>query len=219
MTKILMIYGGWQGHSPEAISLYFAQKLRERQHQVTLSDSLTILNDYKGLKLYDLIIMNWTRGDLSDSAVQNIQRVVAEGTGLAGIHGGFTSAFQNSKQWQFLTGGLFVDHPGGDQQNYTVKILDKTHSITHDLPDFSIQSEQYYLLTDPAIHILATTDFVVLDHPNAANRLPISLPVAWTKKWGKGNIFYHSLGHDLATCQLPTVEEMTLRGFQWAIRK
>lgn len=219
MTKILMIYGGWQGHSPEAISLYFAQKLRERQHQVTLSDSLAILNDYKGLKLYDLIIMNWTRGDLSDSAVQNIQRVVAEGTGLAGIHGGFTSAFQKSKQWQFLTGGLFVDHPGGDQQNYTVKITDKAHPITHDLPNFSIQSEQYYLLTDPANHILATTNFVALEHPNAANHLPISLPVAWTKKWGKGNIFYHSLGHDLATCQLPFVEEMTLRGFEWAIHK
>lgn len=219
MTKILIIYGGWQGHAPEAISFYFAQKLRERQHQVTLADSLTILDDYTKLKTYDLIIVNWTRGDLSDSAVQNIQRVVAEGTGLAGIHGGFTSAFQKSKQWQFLTGGLFVDHPGGDQQNYTVKIIDKAHPITHDLPNFSIQSEQYYLLTDPANHILATTDFVALEHPNAANHLPISLPVAWTKKWGKGNIFYHSLGHDLATCQLPIVEKMTLRGFEWAIRK
>lgn len=219
MTKILIIYGGWQGHAPEAISFYFAQKLRERQHQVTLADSLTTLDDYTKLKTYDLIIVNWTRGDLSDSAVQNIQRVVAEGTGLAGIHGGFTSAFQKSKQWQFLTGGLFVDHPGGDQQNYTVKIIDKAHPITHDLPNFSIQSEQYYLLTDPANHILATTDFVALEHPNAANHLPISLPVAWTKKWGKGNIFYHSLGHDLATCQLPIVEKMTLRGFEWAIRK
>ena len=218
MANVLIIYGGWEGHSPKEISHYFAKILTENKHQVTFSDSLFVLEDEPTLTAYDLIIMNWTRGELPDESVTNIQRAVAQGVGLAGIHGGLTSAFQSSKQWQFLTGGLFVDHPGGVEQQYTVQITDRTHPIMKDINDFSLQSEQYYLLVDPAIHILATTEFAASDHPNAMNERPIPLPVAWTKRWGKGKIFYHSIGHDLVTCQFPEVERMTMQGFEWAMR-
>lgn len=218
MTKVLIIYGGWPGHSPKEISYYLSEQLESIDYHVTLVDALNILNDYHALRNYDLIVMNWTRGEIIEQAIANLQQVISEGCGLAGIHGGLTSAFQNSKQWQFLTGGLFVDHPGGLEQHYTVTITDTEHAITQGVSDFSVQTEQYYLLVDPAVHILANTTFATKDHPNAMNPSPISLPVAWVKNWGKGHIFYHSFGHDLATCQLPMVEKLTLQGFQWACR-
>ncbi|MCT3091783.1 hypothetical protein EFN92_03700 [Lactococcus lactis] len=219
MYKAFIISGGWQGHSPEAISQYFAAELEKENYEVTISRTLDVLDQITWLQAFDLIIMNWTRGNLSTERYENLQTAIASGTGLAGIHGGLLSAFQNSKKYMLLTGGVFVAHPDGVTTDYEVNIVEYDHPITRELTDFTVHTEQYYVLTDPAIHILATTDFDKAKHPNATNGLPIKLPVAWTKYWGKGKIFYQSLGHDLAVCQISQVTRLTIQGFKWATRK
>lgn len=215
MAKVLLIYGGWLGHQPAETSAFFKQLLERDGHQVKRTDSLAVLDDEAYLRTFDLIVMHWTRGELSAVRFTNMANAVAAGTGLAGVHGGLLSAFQDNKKWLFMTGGCFVAHPGGQSTQYTVHITDPAHPATAGLADFSLTSEQYYVLTDPAIHVLATTEFAAVDHPNAAN----PLPVAWTKQWGQGRIFYHSLGHDLATCERPEIARFTRQGFEWAMRR
>jgi uncharacterized protein len=42
------------------------------------------------------------------------------------------------------------------------------------------------------------------------------MPVVWTKRWGLGNVFYNSLGHQANIVAMPEVSLIMRRGFLWA---
>ena len=89
-------------------------------------------------------------------------------------------------------------------------------SFSEKVEDFKVTSEQYYLHIDPAIEVLATTRFPVYNYYHSANK-PIDMPVAWTKYWGLGRVFYCSLGHhDDEFDKFPTAEILMERGMLWA---
>jgi type 1 glutamine amidotransferase len=163
----------------------------------------------------DLIVPAYTMGNISETQLNGVCAAVRGGVGIAGCHGGMCDAFRSATEWHFMTGGQWVAHPGGNDVEYKVKITDKTHPITRGLSDFSVRSEQYYLHVDPAVKVLATTRFPTADGPHVANG-PVDMPVAWTKLYGSGRIFYCSLGHQLEVMGIPEAREMMRRGFLWA---
>ena len=89
--------------------------------------------------------------------------------------------------------------------------------ITEGIADFNVKSEQYYMHVDPAVKVLATTRFPVADGPHVGNG-PVDMPVVWTKIFGKGRVFYNSLGHQANIVTMPPVLELMRRGFLWASR-
>ncbi|MFN2207313.1 MAG: ThuA domain-containing protein, partial [Candidatus Promineifilaceae bacterium] len=46
----------------------------------------------------------------------------------------------------------------------------------------------------------------------------VVMPVAWTRRWGKGRVFYCSLGHVAADFDVPEAREIVRRGLIWAGR-
>ena len=69
---------------------------------------------------------------------------------------------------------------------------------------------------DPSIEVLASTRFPLINYYHAANK-PVDMPVAWTKYWGVGRVFYCSLGHhDDVFDNAPTAEILMERGMLWA---
>ncbi|MEN9841424.1 MAG: hypothetical protein RL376_1224, partial [Verrucomicrobiota bacterium] len=103
----------------------------------------------------------------------------------------------------------FVGHPHvGD---YTVRVIDRACPITEGLPEsFAYRSEQYYLLIDPGVRVLAAAAY---QHEGQT----VEMPVAWRKTWGAGRVFYNALGHspDEFT-EFPAARTLTLRGCLWA---
>ena len=115
-----------------------------------------------------------------------------------------------------MTGGQWVSHPGGADVTYKVNIHHGTSPITEGLEDFEVTSEHYYLHVDPSIEVLASTRFPLANYYHAANK-PIDMPVAWTKYWGNGRVFYCSLGHHDDVFDLfPTAQILMERGMLWA---
>lgn len=218
MKKVLIFQGGWDGHEPERVSARFARLLTEEGFSVEISDTLDCLADADRLMCLDLLVPCWTMGEISWDYVGNISRAVASGVGLAGCHGGMCDSFRENTEWQFITGGQWVSHPGGDGQTYTVNIRPGSSPITEGLTDFSVTSEHYYLHVDPAIEVLATTRFPLVSYYHIANK-PVDMPVAWTKYWGNGRVFYTSLGHqDRVFEESPAAQELMRRGMLWAAR-
>ena len=43
-----------------------------------------------------------------------------------------------------------------------------------------------------------------------------TMPVVWKKHYGKGRIFYSSIGHKLTDFDVPEVMTIQMRGFRWA---
>ena len=215
MKKALIVYGGWEGHDPAGVAAVFAEILEQENFAVTKSDTLdAFLTD---LTEYDLIVPIWTMGSLSDEAEKKVCGAVAAGTGIAGCHGGMCDAFRNNTEWQFMTGAQWVAHPGNGDVTYEVNINKASSSaIIEDIEDFSVTSEQYYIHIDPAVDILATTTFTYPGNHTANGR--VTVPVAFTKRWGHGKVYYNSLGHNRYIFDIPQVREMMRRGFLYAAR-
>ncbi|MBQ1207922.1 MAG: ThuA domain-containing protein [Lachnospiraceae bacterium] len=215
MKKALIVYGGWSGHDPQGVAELFKEILENENFAVTLSDSLdSFLED---LTVYDLIVPVWTMGSLPNGAENNICEAVAKGTGIAGCHGGMCDAFRNSTKWQFMTGAQWVSHPGNGNVTYEVMINKASSSpLIEGIEDFTVTSEQYYLHIDPAINVLATTTFTYPGNHTANGK--ITVPVAFTKRWGQGKVYYNSLGHNRSVFDIPQAKEMMRRGFLYAAR-
>ncbi|RKF19555.1 hypothetical protein DBZ36_03565 [Alginatibacterium sediminis] len=211
----LIVWGGWDGHEPQAIAQFFAQQIRELGMQVTISDSLDSFADLTQLSSYSLIVPIWTMGEIPDKYVENICEAVASGVGLAGCHGGMCDAFRSSVLWQFMTGGNWVSHPGGDGVKQRIHFKNRDSELSAGLRDFDIETEHYYLQVDPANNVLATTIFPSINWYHSANGM-VEMPVMWTKMWATGRVFYNALGHNLAIVSDSNVSEMMRRGFEWA---
>ena len=216
MKKALIFQGGWDGHEPKLVSQRFASLLRKNGYDVTITDTLDTLKDLDYLMSLDLIVPCWTMGEIPRECSKNVCLAVASGTGLAGCHGGMCDSFRQDTEWQFMTGGQWVSHPGGDGTSYVVEINHGSSPIIEGLENFDVCSEQYYLHVDPAVEVLATTRFPVVNYYHSSNKA-VDMPVAWTKYWGCGRVFYNSLGHhDDVFDKSPNAEIMMERGMLWA---
>jgi type 1 glutamine amidotransferase len=213
--KALIVQGGWNGHQPVEVSEVFKKILEKNNFEVEISDTLDSFLDIEKLMALDLIIPVWTMGKITNDQVKPVLDAVASGVGLAGCHGGMCDAFRENVDWQFMTGGQWVAHPGGDGVEYLVNIKNSSSSIVEGVKDFHVKSEQYYVHVDPAIEILATTRFPVVEGPHSTNG-QVDIPVVWTKRWGKGRVFYNSLGHHADIFNVEEASVLMERGFIWA---
>ena len=216
MKKAWIFQGGWDGHEPKLTSARFAGMLEKHGFETRILDSLEPLADLDALMQLDLLVFCWTMDTIEQQYTKNVAKAVGAGVGLAGCHGGMCDAFRNDTEWQFITGGQWVSHPGGDGIDYMVNICHGSSPITAGLQDFPVCSEHYYLHVDPAIEVLATTRFPSVPYYHISNK-PVDMPVAWTKMWGNGRVFYTSLGHhDDVFDKSPNAAVMMERGMLWA---
>jgi type 1 glutamine amidotransferase len=162
---------------------------------------------------FDLLVPIWTFGDLTADQEGALVDSVAEGMGLVSWHGA-TSAFRSSRRYRFLLGGEFVDHPGGPSVTYDVTFRGGGELVAG-LDDLTVTSEQYHLLVDPAVEVLATTR---MEAPGMKWLRGVEMPVAWARAWGSGRVFYCSLGHTPDDVGHPSVVTLLRRAVRWACR-
>ena len=210
--KVLFVWGGWMGHEPDKCRDIFVPWMESEGAKVTVSDTLEVYVTMDLQKDVDLIVQVWTMGTIENNQEKALLEAVKSGVGLAGWHGGLGDSFRNNTEYQFMVGGQWVAHPGG-VIDYRVNIVDHEDPVTKGLADFDMHSEQYYMHVDPNVKVLATTTF------NDENAFWIDgtvVPVAWKKVYGKGRVFYSSLGHVAADFSVPEALEIQKRGIHWA---
>ena len=214
MKRALFLSGGWPGHEPAQTTAIVATALKARGFDTEVATRTEALEDREHLRSFDLIVPNWSMGTLSQAAEKALLDTIAAGTGVAGWHGGMGDAFRDHTDYQFMVGGQFVAHPG-DVIPYEVNVLSTPDGLLDGLGDFRVTSEQYYLHVDPSNEVLATTTFSGEHVPWIAGTV---MPVAWRRRWGKGKVFYSSLGHAARDFEVPQVLDLTLRGLLWSAR-
>ena len=115
-----------------------------------------------------------------------------------------------------MVGGQWVEHPGGVIK-YTVNIVKPGDPLVKGIPDFDMESEQYYMHVDPSNEVLATTTFKG-DQAGISWIAGCVMPVVWKRKYGEGRVFYTSLGHVAKDFDVPEAKEIVQRGMLWASR-
>lgn len=213
----LVVRGGWGGHVPGPASDRYAAALKEDGYEVAVSDTLDSYLDEDLLADADLIVQCWTMGQISGDQAVGLSNAVRAGTGFAGWHGGIIDSFRSETRYQLMTGGQFVHHPR-EFTTYQVRALPEhaDHPVMAGIEPFTVTTEQYYLHMDPAVEVLAVTDYEAdPDNPELAG---VVMPVTWTRRWGAGRVFVTAIGHNLADLEVPEVDSMIRKGMAWATR-
>lgn len=214
MSKALFVVGGWEGHTPRESAALFAGRLAQHGFEVVISDALDCLADANLMAAVALIVPVWTMGVLTPEQERGLLDAVRSGAGVGGWHGTMCDSFRNNPEYQWMTGGQWVAHPGNCIPVYTVRPTDVPHPVTAGIGPFEMHNtEQYYMHTDPSNTVLATT---VFDCPDAPTGHGTVMPVVWTRRWGAGRVFYASFGHTVADFEVPEALTIVERGLLWA---
>jgi type 1 glutamine amidotransferase len=207
----------------------FIPFLRERGFQVMVEESPEVYADRERMSSTDVIVQSVTMSEISADAVAGLRDAVAAGTGLAGWHGGIADSFRANSDYLHLIGGQFATHPSkppsdeprGANDNdldYTVNMTDlgRKHSITAGIANFSLRTEQYWVLHDDLIDVLATTTHPV--QPHHPWHRPVVSPAIWVRQWGAGRVFVATPGHSPDVLDDANVRTIIERGMLWAAR-
>lgn len=212
--KALFVWGGWEGHEPKPCVDIFAPWLEAQGFDVEISNTLDSYLDAAKMKSLDLIVQCVTQASITAGQEKGLLEAVRGGVGLAGWHGGLADSFRSNVAYEYMVGGQWVAHPGG-VIDYVVHVTNPEDPITKGLSDFKMRSEQYYMQVDPLNEVLATTTFSGEYDPWIKGTV---MPVVWKKMFGRGRVFYTSLGHVAADFTVPEAGEIVKRGMLWAAR-
>ena len=198
-----MFLTGGEIHDWQGVGEVVEPILRQSGHfDITrVKNDLSVLEG-DGLAPYDLLVFYYTVGQITDAQKNGLLNWVAGGKGYAGFHSAADS-FRDCPEYRALVGGWFVTHPR--YREYQVSVVDPEHPITQGLDEFTVTDEQYITDYDPRNQVLAS-----------ALWKGGAMPVAWTKSWGKGRVFYLALGHDSNACRHEMFKLLLTRGALWA---
>jgi type 1 glutamine amidotransferase len=144
----------------------------------------------ENLEKYDGVVFCSTTGDLPIPDKEGFLNWIKEGHAFIGIHAA-SDTFHHWPEYLDMLGGEFLRH--GKQVGVAAINMDPKNPATATLPpSWAITQEEIYNFRDydPAkVHELLTLGISPLDGT------PGHFPVSWCKMYGKGRVFYTSLGH------------------------
>ncbi len=210
--RALIPWGGWAGHRPEEGANIVAQILSDDGFDVTLTPDYAAFAE---AATFDLVVPVITNDQIDTALVDSLTRAVRAGTGLAGYHGGLAASFHSAVRFHYLCGLHWVGHPGDMAARYRVTVTRPHDPVMQGIADFDYHSEQYYLLHDPSVEILATTTFSGEYDPASRG---VTMPVVIKRHFGAGRIFYTALGHVPEELSHPQARLILRRGLTWAAR-
>ena len=191
----------------------------KRKDQIDLSH---ITPEY--LARFDAIVW-YTTGELPLNAAQKqaVLDFVKGGKALIGIH----SAIDTFYKWPAygeLIGGYFKGHPwGAGDPPVTITVEDRTHPATTMLPaEWVIQDEIYqagppYSRKNMRVLMSLDTTKTDMNKKNLLYGKDGDYAIAWCRTYGKGRMFYTSLGHRNDVWTNPLYQKHLLGGIKWAL--
>ncbi len=175
------------------------------------------------LAKFDVICMNNTTGELfegtgrEDELKASLMDFVKSGKGIIGIHAA-TDCSYKWPEYGDMMGGYFWGHPWSEEVG--VKLDDPEHTLlaAYKGKNF-IVTDEIYQFKDPYsrdnLRVLLS-----LDPSNTkvekGKRSDGDFAVAWCRSFGKGRVFYFSLGHQNAIFWTPDILKCYLDGLQFA---
>jgi uncharacterized protein len=185
---------------------------------VTMSEDVEVFTP-ENLRGYRAV-MFFTTGELPLSEAERAALLdfVRSGGGFVGVHSA-TDTFYEWPDYGKLIGGYFNEHPW--HQKVTIAVAEPGNPLVGFLaPSFKISDEIYQIRDFEAAtsQVLLRLDpsSVDLKAPNVRPR-PYGWPLAWTRAFGQGRVFYTALGHEEAVWRDPRYQQMLTNAIMWVM--
>ena len=175
----------------------------------------------RNLDYFDAIFFFGVREiDLDAQQRADLLRFVRDdGKGFVATHAGAT-AFFSWPEFGDMLGGRFDEHPWGISEA-TVIVEDRTSPITRHLPATFTVTDEHYQLKDfsrDKVQVLARLDPATVDlKAPLVHRSDRDFAVAYTKAYGKGRVFYSTLGHPRELWDQGWLQTMYFEALKWSM--
>jgi len=175
----------------------------------------------ENLKNYDAVMFN-TTGELpmTDEEKSAFVDFLRSGHGFVGVHSA-TDTFYMWSTYGDIIGGWFNHHPW--HQMVTIDVADPKSPLVSFLGNSFQINDEIYQISDfkaETSHVLLKLDPKSVDMQKEGVRIRYyGWPVAWTRMFGKGRVYYNSLGHPDEVWNDPRYQEMLLNGIRWVMRQ
>jgi hypothetical protein len=177
----------------------------------------------KGLDYFDAIFFyGLGEGDLSEKQKSDLLSFVHDdGKGFVGAHSAI-DAFYNWPEYGEMVGAYFDNHPWGVFDAPIIVEEPSFPGMKQFSREFVIRDEIYVPTNAPysrkEVDVLARLDASKVDFKvRDLHRTDGDFPVAWVKKYGKGNVFYSTFGHPDSAWDNPDVQKMYFEAIRWAL--
>jgi uncharacterized protein len=177
----------------------------------------------KNLNYFDVIVFASTTGelDLDDSQKADILSFIKEdGKGFVGIHAALDTNYKWPEYGEMI-GGWFDQHPWF---TFNAPIINESPNspIVSQFPHEFVKYDEIYQPKDwsrDKVNVLLSLDASRLDYANnpRIHREDHDFAVAWTKMYGKGRVFYSTLGHTEESWDDPEIRKMYFEAIKWVL--
>jgi type 1 glutamine amidotransferase len=175
----------------------------------------------ENLKQY-AAVMFYTTGELpfTDEEKTALVDFLKSGHGFVGVHSATDTLYEWGVYNQII-GGYFNDHPW--HQLVTVDVVDPSSKLVSSLGKSFQMTDEIYQISDfqaDTSHVLLALDPASVDlNKPGVHRRYYGWPIAWTRMFGQGRVYYNSLGHEEAVWNDPRYQDMLLKAIKWVMRE
>jgi type 1 glutamine amidotransferase len=167
-------------------------------------------------------VMFYTSGELpmSDAQKAALLSFVRSGRGFLGVHSA-TDTFYAWPDYLDLVGGYFDGHPW--HQAVTIEVTDpgdpllaflgnslQVEDEIYQIRDFDYRGSRVLLRLDPSSVDLGKT---------GVHRRSYGWPLAWTRRYGEGRVFYTALGHEPSVWRDARYQRVLTNAILWSMRR
>jgi uncharacterized protein len=175
----------------------------------------------ENLERYAAVIF-YTSGELPMSGSQKgaLLDFVRSGGGFVGVHSA-SDTFYTWPDYLDLVGGYFNDHPW--HQAVTIEVVDPSDPLVAFLGSSLQINDEIYQISDfdyRGSHVLLCLDQSSVDlSANGVRQRFYGWPLAWTRLYGQGRVFYTALGHEAAVWRDSRYQRILENAILWAMRR
>ena len=229
--KRLLIIGEEKGYRHEAVS--HAAATIERLGRESGLWSTTIRTDTealtkkkleynaKNLNDFDAVLF-YTGGELEMNGEQKaalLSFVRDDGKGFIGVHSAAIT-FADWPEYREMIGGFYVEHPWVTF-DAPIVVEDANFPGLQRWPKEFMLKDEIYQMKDWSrenVRVLMRLDSDKIDLKNPqVHRKDRDFAVAWAKMYGKGRVYYSTLGHVEQNWDDPRLQQMYVGAIKWAV--
>jgi hypothetical protein len=176
----------------------------------------------KNLNYFDAVVFASPTGELDLTDEQKaalLSFVHDDGKGFVGIHAALDTLYQ-WPEYGKMTGGYFNEHPWMTF-NAPIRNEGGDFPATRHFPAEFHKYDEIYQAKDWSradVNVLLSLDPSKLDYNNPrVHRADHDFAVAWSKMYGKGRVFYSTLGHTTDSWKDPDIRKMYFEAIKWSL--
>ena len=214
---------------PDAMAAIYNMGHETRLWDATLRTDTELLTktdvkerNRKSLNYFDAVVFASTTGELDmtdDQKRDLISFVKDDGKGFVGIHAALDTNYKWPEYGEMI-GGWFDQHPWFTF-NAPIIVEDPNFPAVRHFPKAFVKRDEIYQAKSwsrDKVNVLLRLDAskLNLDNPRV-HRQDKDFAVAWSKMYGKGRVFYSTLGHTQEAWDDPEIRKMYFEAIKWTL--